>query len=96
MVRPIISGISRLSATMGTQPLDAEEKDSGTMAFAALMYQSGGMLDARTLVALWLAGVTMPRVVAYAEGAAERKRRRELEARGLAVPVAVPTPKVGV
>jgi hypothetical protein len=67
LVRPILLGISRLATTVGTAPLDKEEIDSGTIAFAALMYQYGAMLDARVLVTLWLASVSIPRAMEYAE-----------------------------
>lgn len=83
MVRPILHGISRLAKTVGTEPLDKEEIDSGTVAFSALMYQAGGMLDARVLVAMWLGGVTIPRVIQFAEAQEEKKKRRELVERGI-------------
>lgn len=77
MVKPVLFGISRLSAVAGTEPLDKDEIASGEIAFAALAYQYGAMLDARVLVALWLGGVTVPRVVQYFEN----KRKAEQEAK---------------
>lgn len=62
MVRPILHAISRVSEACHASPLDSDEIESGTVAFAALMYQYGAMLDARVLVALWVASVSIPRI----------------------------------
>jgi hypothetical protein len=48
---------------MGTAPLDGDEQEGGVQAFSALLYQYGAQVDARILVALWVAGVTVPRVI---------------------------------
>lgn len=63
MVRPLVTGVSRLCEEVGSIPLDSDERQGGEQAFAALMYQYGGQLDARVLVALWVVGVTLPRVI---------------------------------
>jgi hypothetical protein len=91
MMRPVISGISKLAEAAGTEPLDTEEKDSGLTAFSALMYQSGGMLDARTLVAMWVAGVTIPRAVSFMEKRQEAKERKAREQRGEVTPLRPPS-----
>ncbi len=75
MVRPILMGISRMAKTLDTDPLDKDEIESGEVAFAALMYQYGAMLDARVLVALWVAGVSIPRALQYME---QRKKKETL------------------
>ena len=61
MVAPLVSGVSRVFVELDAEPLDAEEKEGGKLALAALMYQYGGQLDARLLVAMWIAGVALPR-----------------------------------
>ncbi len=76
MVRPILVGISRMAKTMGTDPLDKEEIDSGTIAWSALMYQYGAMLDARVLVGLWCAGVAVPRAIQYMENKAKEEETK--------------------
>lgn len=81
MVRPVIHGISRLCKAAGTDELDKEEKESGEIAFSALMYQYGAMLDARVLVALWVAGVSIPRITQYLES--QEEKRRQAQARAL-------------
>lgn len=75
MVRPILMGISRMAKVLDTDPLDKDEIESGEVAFAALMYQYGAMLDARVLVALWIAGVSIPRAMQYMEG---RKKKETM------------------
>jgi len=75
MVRPIMHGISRLAQQADVDPLDADEIASGEIAFSALLYQYGGMLDARVLVVLWLAGVSVSRVPQYI--AARNKKAEE-------------------
>lgn len=64
MVAPLVSGVSRVFVELEAEPLDAEEKEGGKLALAALMYQYGGQLDARLLVAMWIAGVALPRAPA--------------------------------
>lgn len=80
MVRPLVTGVSKAAELVDSYPLDADEKEGGTQAFSALMYQYGGELDARVLVALWLAGVTIPRVLYHLKKEKEArdvKKRRE-------------------
>lgn len=78
MVRPLVTGVSKAAELMDTYPLDADEKEGGTQAFSALMYQYGGELDARVLVALWVAGVSIPRVLHHLK---KEKEARELRKR---------------
>jgi len=85
MVRPILHGISRLASSAGTDPLDKAEIDSGEVAFAALMFQYGALLDARVLVALWLAGVTVPRGIQYLE---RKQKEKAAQAESLLRPTA--------
>lgn len=75
MVRPLIHGASRICVALDTKPLDKEEVESGTTAWAALLYQYGAQLDARVLVALWCAGVILPRVGEHFE--AQKQKRAE-------------------
>lgn len=63
MVRPALIGLSKVCEVVGVQKLDGDEIEGGTVAFSGLMYQYGGQLDARVLVALWLIGVTLPRAI---------------------------------
>jgi len=63
-----------MAKMVDTDPLDKDEIESGEIAFAALMYQYGAMLDARVLVALWCAGVGIPRVLQYMEGQKAKER----------------------
>jgi len=79
MVRPILLGISRLAKSVDTDPLDLDEIRSGETAWAALMYQYGAMLDARVLVALWCAGIGIPRVVQYMEAQKEKRKRTSID-----------------
>jgi len=74
MVRPLLSGISRLAQAVGTEPLDKEEVDSGSVAWSALMYEQGAQLSGSVLVTLWSAGVLIPRLVEYAERRAEKQK----------------------
>ena len=67
LVRPLVGGVSKTMETLGTSPLDDAEKEGGTQAFSAVLHQYGGQLDARVLLALWVVGVTLPRVAEYAE-----------------------------
>jgi len=76
MVRPLVGGISKICETLDSMPLDADEKEGGIQAFSALLYQYGGELDARVLVALWVAGVTMPRVLHYMQKDKAAKARQ--------------------
>jgi hypothetical protein len=86
MVRPIMMGISRLCKTLDVEPLDKEESESGTIAWSALMYQAGGMLDARVLVLLWVAGVSLPRALDYFEKREAKRRHQKLMDAGLIPP----------
>jgi hypothetical protein len=67
MVRPMLHAISKLCEAVDTDPLDKDEIESGSTALGALMYQYGAMLDARVLVTIWLASVSLPRVTQYLE-----------------------------
>jgi len=71
MVRPLVGGVSKALELKLPPKLDADEIEGGTQAFSALLYQYGGALDARVLVAMWVAGVTLPRVLMLME---EKKR----------------------
>lgn len=73
MVKPVTGCISAICEIAGTSPLDKEEKAQGELAFAAMLYQYGGDLDARVLVALFLAGISTSRL---AEFAANRKNKK--------------------
>lgn len=68
--------------SLGTDALDAQEREGGEIAFAALATQYGAMLDARILVAVWLTSVTLPRVEQFVrvrrEKAMEREQRVEV------------------
>jgi hypothetical protein len=81
MVRPVLHAISRLAVALETSALDPEEIESGTVAFAALMHQYGAMLDARILVALWVASVSIPRAIEKVE--AKRKAEEKKKAAAL-------------
>lgn len=63
MMRPVLTGLSKVCEGLDMEPLDSVEKETGAEAFAALAYQSGALLDGRVLVALWIAGVMLPRAV---------------------------------
>jgi hypothetical protein len=80
MVRPLVGGVSKIAEVMDTLPLDADEKEGGVQAFSALLYQYGGELDARVLVGLWLAGVTLPRVLHAIKKMQEEEKRKKSEA----------------
>lgn len=80
MVRPILHGISRLATTLDTEPLDKDELDSGIIAFSALMYQYGAMLDARVLITLWLVGITLPRVIERLQKDRDKEKQKKLAA----------------
>lgn len=81
MVAPLITGLSRISSELGSYPLDAEEQAGGVQAFSALMYQYGAQMDARVLVAMWIAGVTTPRVIHLLK---ERNKAKEAKVAKLA------------
>ena len=74
MVRPLVSGVSKVAEVLDTPPLDPDEKEGGVQAFSALLYQYGGELDARVLVGLWIAGVTLPRVLHTMKKQKEEKK----------------------
>lgn len=84
MVRPILHGISRIASHVGASPLDKDETDSGTIAWSALLYQQGGMLDARVLVLMWTLGVSIPRTLEYFEN--KKKREEEEKRKALGMP----------
>lgn len=64
---------------MGMKPLTAPEKDEGTDALAALLYQEGVVFDARIMVGLWLFAVASPRLADKAmRKAAEKDKAAQL------------------
>lgn len=77
MVAPLIHGTSKVLEHVNTDKLDSIEREGGIQAFSALMYQYGGELDARVLVAMWIVGVSLPRVIK----ALEDKRAKEAKQR---------------
>jgi hypothetical protein len=87
LAAPVIGGVSKLAEVMGTSPLDVAEREGGTLSFAALLYQYGGELDARILFAMWVAGVTIPRLAEYA------KKRSEAKALGAVLTQQLPIPQ---
>lgn len=62
LVSPCLTGVSGALEAAGSAPLSAKEHQEGTFAFSALAYQYGAQMDARLLVAFWLAGVSLPRI----------------------------------
>jgi hypothetical protein len=79
MVRPLIQGASKVAVALGTSRLDDQEVETGTQAWAALLYQYGAQMDARVLVLLWVAGVSIPRVSEYFETRAKAARKVQVE-----------------
>jgi hypothetical protein len=78
--RMIISAFDKGARFAETAPLDAEEKEDGTFAFSALLYEEGAELSARLLVALWLISVISLRVMEFFE---KKQREKELKANPL-------------
>ena len=76
MVSPLVGGMSRIAEEIGTKAFDADEREGGINAFSALMYQYGAQMDARVLVAMWVAGVSMPRII---HAVKEAKDKRQLK-----------------
>lgn len=76
MVKPLVLAESALCKLAGTSPLDKDEQDSGTFAYAALLYQYWEKVDAKMLVLLHIAGVAAPRL-------AEAAMRKDNEQKSL-------------
>ena len=66
MVRPVLLGVSQVFKAFKLSPLGKDEQDAGAQAFGALLYQYKAEFDARLLVILWILGITLPRVVEWA------------------------------
>lgn len=84
MVRPLLTGTSRILKGFELSPLDEQELESGTYAFSALLYQYGADFDARVLVGLFVASVAISRGIEYAQ-------KREKKVTPAAVLRAVPS-----
>ena len=69
----IVATADRTAAYFEVSRLDAEEKEDGTFAFSALLYEEGAELSARLLVALWLISVLSLRVMEFFERREARK-----------------------
>jgi hypothetical protein len=89
MTRPLITGVSHICTELGSIPLDGDEQEGGVQAFSALLYQYGAQVDARILVGLWVAGVTVPRVI---HALKDRNRAARLRAEEKSVTVDAPQP----
>jgi hypothetical protein len=62
LATPIILGLSSFFKAMGTSPLDPAEMRAGCDAGGMLAYQYGLYLDGRVCFALFIFGVSVPRV----------------------------------
>lgn len=72
MARPVVGGLQKLCEMTGVAPLDAGEKESLEIAFAAVFYERMGEMTALGLLYMTLAGVGAPRVGQFME-----KRQRD-------------------
>lgn len=73
----MVVGVSKTLEVVDLEKLDADECEGGVQAFSALMYQYGGVLDARVLVTLWLASISMPRIAKYFD---EKRKEKAFDA----------------
>lgn len=81
-VRSIVSGIDSIYRIAELEGLSSDEKDAGATAFAALIYQYGGMTNAWVLVGLWLASTTIPRVGQLIARIIKKRRSVSSEVKG--------------
>lgn len=86
LAKPAVSGVSKLAVTLKTEPLDDDERESGELSIAAMLYQYGAQLDGRVLFAMWATGVILPRAADYfakreeRELAAQQAKQQQLHA----------------
>lgn len=71
---PLVLATSKVCELAKTDPLSDKEKEGGEMAFSALLYQYGASLDAKVLVALWIAGISTPRLLQYLDRKLDEKK----------------------
>jgi hypothetical protein len=57
-------------------PLDKAEKEGGNYAMSALLYQYGADMDAKVLCALWILGISTPRLLQIAAENSEKKKAK--------------------
>lgn len=93
MVRPFLTMMSKLCEAAGASPLDKSELQSGTEAFAAVLYEEGAVFSGRTMAGIWLLSVGPTRAMEILD---KRKAKKAAEQRptivnGVEVP---PPPKV--
>lgn len=76
MVAPLVLATSKVCELAKTDPLSAKECEGGEVALGALMYQHGAQIDAKLLVAMWIIGISAPRILQFADmKLAERKKK---------------------
>lgn len=75
LVNPLMVGVSDCLEIAGTKPLTGQEIAGGTRAFSALcaQYMPGKFTDARFLVAMWVLGTILPRLLMWLQ---EQKKKK--------------------
>lgn len=78
MVRPAVICIKKITQALPPKDaLDADEKESLEMSYAAAMYQSGGNVDFRVTAAMATLGVAIPRIIKYLDQREEEQRQKK-------------------
>lgn len=104
MVTPLLHGVSKICEELNIDPLDRSEIDQGGDAFGAYLHQYAHEFDPRVMIAFWVAGVSIPRVLKAVKDykaknrkptpellAAKRRELQELETQALlSTPPATP------
>lgn len=70
--------VDKLDKYFEVGELDTEEKEAGTQAFAALMYEESMAGGARALMVLWLATTQIPRGIDYVDKRMAKRRKPNL------------------
>lgn len=89
----LISGMNSICEVAEVKPLSKVEKDEGTTAVSALLYEYGANVSAGVLMIMWIAGVVIPRVVEYLRKKKEEEKRKELEQQAPKLPATAAAPK---
>lgn len=63
--RPLVGCMSRFYKYAGLEPLDRDEREGGTEAFAAVAYEYMEQMDSRFLLLIWLTSTAAPRLLDY-------------------------------